>query len=636
MFRYVASANLKRTARLRCQLRFASGPSPHTLLDAIGSPGRAADGAQRNDGGGFTLQSSGAATTESATGNRQADIRTPTAAFSAIVEQFTNAVPGPAPDEVGQLLSEVKQERELRRIIDELVMPHPLFRDLLNGHGFRVHVFGKLLSASTRLGDVDIIFEHLAQVRTVGFLLTRNYCAVILDNVKRHINKRFQREGRNPDIAASVIRKCRHLRLMAEEDHVPYDFVMHTRELHIAASIAAVYDRQNLYRSNFPLEDVPRREGIVVDWVVSHIERVYDFDTVVRLTEEFVRETVERVKGTHVRPTFSFMTRLADFYFAVDNVDRMLAVIEDSHALGIDVAESTYAKFMQLACAFNVAEVPELQLKFRVAPPQCTVATPDMSRLLGYYGRAGGGKPCPECGEPFNHRNPHVDIWERTPDAMKRCKLLHQARVQRGVLEDSPDVPQCSDHSDVAFGMWELSKQRSVHWTATEWRFFILCVIFSPRAMEGIDLLVQNLDRANWDEFLSLQYIRALRFNEPERIVPVLRQWRANGVHLSPLALQQAVMGQLLVREDAIRVDGLSFLAQVHVDNDIYTMRYTLRLIQAHSDSLPPTEAYRRERELLKSLSALSPRSLNVAEAKDSVSDVLPVSSKRHNLYPPE
>jgi hypothetical protein len=227
---------------------------------------------------------------------------------------------------------------------------------------------------------------------------------------------------------------------------------------------------------------------------------------------------------------------------------------------------------------------------------------------------------------------------------MRRCKLLHQARSQRGMLEDNRNVPQCRDNSATAFALWDMSQERAIRWGVSEWRFFLMCVCFSPRALEGVALLDANFPRNRWDEFVGLTYIRVLRFNEPTRIVSVLRKWSTDGVHLSPLALQQAIKGQLLVADDGERVDGLQFLLDAHIARDIYTTRYADRLIGERLDALKAAEAttsdaedhnglLRREKRVLNKFRQLMPRSQTLAEVKDSVSDVLALKTKRHAIY---
>ena len=196
-----------------------------------------------------------------------------------------------------------------------------------------------------------------------------------------------------------------------------------------------------------------------------------------------------------------------------------------------------------------------------------------------------------------------------------------------------------------AFALWDMSQERAIRWGVSEWRFFLMCVCFSPRALEGVALLDEHFPRKKWDEFVALTYVRVLRFNDPSRIVPILRRWSSDGVHLSPLPLQQAIKGQLLVRDPRERVDGLQFLLDAHASRDIYTTRYADRLIAARLEELQSEEAaaassgsddaefLRRERRILDRFRKLMPRSSTVAEVKDSVSDVLPMKTKRHTIY---
>ena len=260
-------------------------------------------------------------------------------------------------------------------------------------------------------------------MRRLGFTLSRNFVSSALDMLKKWMQQRFGREGRNVEICDSILAYCRELIRMAREDGVSLDWVVHTRFVFIVTGIVAIFDRQNLYRELWPPNDeVPRRAGIICDWVVAH-ERPQDYDDVVLKCNELVEEVLNMVRAdgeSSARPPFSFMLRLADYYFATDNVYEMKNTLEQCKALNIAVAESTTAKFMQLACAANLPDVPQLFLTWRVERDNCTIATTDVFRLLMFYCRSGGGRPCPQCGEKFNHRNVYVHTWASTPKEQRR------------------------------------------------------------------------------------------------------------------------------------------------------------------------------------------------------------------------
>jgi hypothetical protein len=562
------------------------------------------------------------------------DAEAPPGIESDLHALVAGSVAGPSGEDIAKVLGECHSVAALRKIVSELILPHPHMFDLLNGHGYRVFVFKKLSNACARLNEVDLWWKMMVTVRTMGFTLSRTFVATALDALKRYVTERFKREGRNPQIAANVLSKCRHLCDMAVEDGVALDWVIYTRLTYVLTTVVAVFDRQNMYRSSWPAGDVPRREGIVTEWVVSH-KRCADFDAVVGKCNAFLDELLDEVRHrTNARPPFSFMLRLADYYFATDNFHAMLAVVEDCDALGVSIAESTTAKLMQMACAFNIEEVPRLFHTFRAAPPQCLVAAPDMSRMMLYYARAGGGRPCPACGEPFNHRHVGLEVWQATPAAQRGCALLAMARGQKGVLEDHAEYPGNADFSRVAFGCWDMSVARSVQWNVVEWRAFLCCCVFSPRAMEAAALLQRHLPRPQWDDFLATQFMRVHRHNAPEQMLPVLQDWSARSVKISPLVLQEAALGVAYIGAAEARLATMRFLVGTMRRLEVYTMPYTQRTLQTHLKNLEAASALTdEERKMVAALSALSPRQKALVDVKDSCTDVTAGSSLRHKTY---
>lgn len=573
-----------------------------------------------------------------------------------------NYTPGPDSAAIGALLAEVNSPRDLNRIVEELVKPNPGMHDLANGHGFRVFVFGKVAAAAAKLGDTGSWLRLMRLVRSRGFKLTRTYIAYFLETLKKETSLRFIKEGRNPAIASDAISSTRTICRFAEEDGVAFDWVLMSRVLFVVTGVVAVFDRQNVYRSNWPPSgEVPRREGIVSEWVIAH-ERPPDYDRVIQLCDGVVADLVTDVKTRfRCRPPFSFLMRLADYFFATDNLEKMLAVMEDALDSGVPIGESSTAKLLQLACAFNHPEVPRIFLKFRVMQPQCMLVAPDFSRLLMWYCRSGGGHPCPECGEIRNHRDVSLEQWHRHRGGPLQerewgCPLLHDARVRRGELENNPAAPQCRDWSVEAMQLYELSQARAIAWTPVEWRAFIMCHMFAPRekALAALELLEGSLERTSWDEFLSSQVMRLLRHHDPRRIIPTLRRWHAvlSGTNdendtqfssprqggsaqaMSPLVVQEAAMGVIMLSDVEARIEALNYLTEAARQCEIYSMSYTQRVLQARLQKLNGTGATNEaEKEAVSSFSSIMPRAIDTAEIKDSCSDLKPAPNKRATVY---
>jgi hypothetical protein len=395
--------------------------------------------------------------------------------------------------------------------------------------------------------------------------------------------------------------------------------------------IVSFFDRQNMYRASFP-DDFCRRDGIVVEWVVTN-ERCVDFDRCVELCDAFVYDLIAEMKADlRSRPLFSVMYRLSDYFFASDNVEGMLRIMEDSAAQGISIPESTTAKFMQLACAFNDPRVPEYFLRWRCQLPQCAIATPDISRLLFYYCRSGGGRPCAHCGEPFNHRNAGRHAWESTPEHQRQCPMLLLARKQKGVYEDVRTLPQAQDHSSIAFQLWEFSRQRSIPWTHTEWRGMLLCCTFSPRALEAKQLLDEHFDHDNMDDFLRGAYVRLLRHNDPSQIRATVSAFvQVRGLErVSPIVLQEALMGISCIENAEQRIAGYRQVHQWILERDTYVVPYAKRWVK--EQSARRGELSKEEAAIVEVVLTLSPRKVNLLDLKDSVWDFMVGTSKKNEF----
>lgn len=546
-------------------------------------------------------------------------------------------------DELADAIARASSPRELQLLLHTHVYTHPLCLDLLNGHGFRVFILQHLTRRCSKSGEIQTWFDFLRFARQCDFKLTRTNIALALESLKQFVLARFKRDGRDPRICTNTLQRAREILFdMAKEDGVPIDYVLYTRALQLLHNLLAVYDRQNVYRTTFPLNDLPRREGIVPEWVVPHSAKTMEeFSDAIKQCDAFVDELMKEMRENSAhgtRPPFSFMLRLADYYFATDNVHGMLSVLEDCSELGVAVAESTTAKLMQLASAFNLPQTPALFIHWRASPRHCVLAAPDMSRLMFYFARSGGGLPCPECHDTFNHRN----VRYASEANNTSCSLLQLARTRKGELEERSDVPQCRDWSNVALRCFEFSRARAISWGFTEWRAFLLCCMHTKNLdtrWSVLKLIQQHFPRSQWDDFLAVTFLRFLKRTDPALIYPTMCEWDRLGMKRSPLALQEAVLGLMRMtnkkkeeekeEEDEERVKHVKGIVQRMRETDVYVMPMTKRHIIMF---LLDNKVSETEQLLWKEVEHLQPRQPDMIEQKDSCSDISPGPTKKQQF----
>lgn len=469
-------------------------------------------------------------------------------------------------EEIKSMIMGAKNAREVQHLLDRVVYRHHLAGDPLNGHGYRVAILQALTAVAPRTVCLSSWWEAVHRFRGLGFMLTRAFAAEGFTTIRHWLTQQFDQHGRSPHLVIDGIRYIRGLMYWCKEDKLVFDHVMYTRIIFLLTMIVSYMDRHNLYRSSFSSGDFVKRDGIVVEWVLS-AERCVDFDEAVLQCDAFLEEVLSLMReDIPSRPAFNVFYRLIDYYFATDNVEKMLAVMEEAEEAGVPVAESSTAKLMQLSCALNHPATPALFLRWRVSLPQCLIATPDMSRLLFFFSRSGGGYGCPVCGEPFNHRNVLVYVWLETPPHQRNCPALQMGRKRKGELEECIVLPHNKDWSKEAWGLWHLSTARSITWGAVEWRGFLLCCMFGspsaaaksgyPPPLEAKALVDQHLSPERMDDFLRATYMRFLRHHQPHLAAETMQHWLSLGtVRMSPIALQEALMSAAsILTVDEVRI----------------------------------------------------------------------------------
>lgn len=554
-----------------------------------------------------------------------------------VMQLVQEAAPLSAADDIINMLKSAKNAAEVRHVLERLAYRHPMCFDVLNGHGFRVAVLQALTASAPHTYCMDEWFDCVDRFRRLGFVLTRTFAAEGYTTIRQWLSQTFNHEGRTPRLVTEGIAHIRELTHWCQEDGLVFDHVLYTRIVFLMTMIVSFFDRQNRYRATFPA-DFAKRDGIVVEWVIG-TERCCDFDECILQCDAFMEEVLELLrKDIPSRPNFSLIYRLIDYYFATDNIEKMIATMEDAVSYGVNIAESSTAKLMQLACALNHPNVPELFIRWRVALPQCVLATPDMSRLLFYYGRAGGGRPCPLCGESFNHRNVNVYHWLQTPPHQRNCPALSLARVRKGDLEEARALPQNADWSERAFDLWELSRARAIEWGPVEWRAFLLCCMFADTstALRAKELLDTNLDPGRMDDFLRATYMRLLRHHAPREAWPTVRTWQSRQYKMSPIALQEGLMAAAATPEAAERLDGLAAMWQAVRAKDSYVMPFTKRYFERRLRELQESRGISREEvELFEEIIAMRPRHVSLLDMKDSASDFVMGTTMKNVYIPP-
>ncbi|KEG11964.1 hypothetical protein DQ04_02111060 [Trypanosoma grayi] len=552
-----------------------------------------------------------------------------------VLEILRDAVPLTSSEDVKELLKGAKNAKEVRHVLNTVLYRNPLCNDVLNGHGYRVAVLQALTAVAPRTRCLYEWFECVDKFRRLGFVLTRTFAAEGFTLIRQWLSHHFNYEGRSPLLVTEGIAHIRELVQICKEDCLVFDHVLYTRIIFLLTMVVGFFDRQNIYRSTFP-ENFSKRDGVVVEWVVSGV-RCVDFDECTLQCDAVLEEMLEMLRqDIPSRPNFGIMYRLIDYYFATDNVEKMIATMEDADSYGIGIAESSTAKLMQLACALNYPNVPELFMRWRVSLPQCVLAAPDMSRLMFYYSRSGGGRPCPLCGEPYNHRNVCVYVWQKTPERQRNCPALKEAQRRKGVLDENTALPQNQDWSEVAFGLWGMSQSRAIEWGTVEWRAFLLCCMFSPRALEAKKLIDDHCDHAKMDDFLRATYTRLLRHHSPELVSSMLRAWRDKGYRISPIVLQESLMAVVMINNAKERWLDANHIWKALLERDSYVMPFTKRLLQRRLEELRarPSGVAAEEEKLFEEMIGMQPRHLSLLDMKDSTADFV-VGSSRKNVYIP-
>jgi hypothetical protein len=557
-------------------------------------------------------------------------------------------------DAVKDLLKNAKNSREVKHIIDHYILAHPFANDILNGHGFRVAAIVAVMAFAGKTNAVGDWFDLVERFRSLGFTVARQHVSEASMLVRNHIQVKFDADGRAPHLINEGLDRMRQILNWCAEDKVVMDPVLLGRFVACAVTLVSFFDRQNVFRTNFG-PTFSKRDAIVQEWALCR-ERAVDYDRAVELCDVFVEEILQTYKKhlPNSQFSYSFTYRLFDYYFASDNVEKMLELLSTCEREGMIVAEAVTAKTMQLITAFNYPNAEQLFLRWRVANPQSALSSADATRMLFYYGRAGGGYACPKCGEKYNHRNVSLSVWKATPPDQRDCAYATMARLQRAEFDDLTDTPQGRDWSAKAMGIWRLCDDRGLRWGTIEWRNFLRCFLHSatPVALEALALLDRSFPAAQFDDFLCLTYCKLLRKHRPEVIVAALEGWRAAGTNHTPIVLQEAAIAAVRIPDEdnppvsaaRRRLDAIAYCIERIRAVDSYIASYTQRHVESIYldrcatrqrqgtilDAVDLKDAD-EERQLVEELMGLQQRTAR-HDSKPSVWDLGPLR-QRKNMY---
>jgi len=541
-------------------------------------------------------------------------------------------VPHPSRDDVLKYLSRVKSTEELVAAIS--MVNHVLaLCPLHESTNDRQDYFHRICEASYMCRDSDLMWEEMTRCRSQGMLLTRPQSYSLLNALRRSMECRFEKEGRNPDIVNVTYSRVRQFLKFCEEDGVLLDYMLWNRVLILMLHLMSLFDRQLLYRDKWNYSTMKKREGLFVDFVIGH-EHHRDYVYAVEETMKLLDEVVDIVKKTiPTRPSFAFMYRVAEIAFACDDFDKMFAAMEDMRSLGMFYPESLTSRLCQLATGFNIPTAMEIFVDWRVYHDNSKLNSFDFFRVLAFYCRAGGGYPCPKCGESYNHRNISVEHWRKTPDHQKNCEYLALARTSKGLYNDLRDIPQNRDWSSQALGTLRMAQTKGTAFSAGEWRLFLLCCTFSPKANEAYDAVLSQFPQDKWDDILLATALRLHRFNDPLRIMPTLRVWKKAGRYIHNVGLNEALMGVCNIEDPAVREEHLREVVDVMQTTGAAPNSIPLEVVSAQLNRRCLNKvATEGERTLLTELSHWGART--ASRMKRSFWETVPGSNIRHKQYP--
>ena len=445
---------------------------------------------------------------------------------------------------------------------------------------------------------------------------------------------RLENEGRNPSVVIEVLARLRQFIHYMDVDEILMDYMLWTRIIVVLLQLVSLLDRQLLYRDRWSYNTTKKREGLYIDFVVTH-ERLTDYDFTVQETYRFIDEILVRIRSVvPSRPNFAFMHRMAELMFACDDFDRMYSILEDMKGMGMYYSDSLTSRLLQLAIGFNYPNAMQLFVEWRVFHEGSVLNAFDCFRILAYYCRSGGGKPCPKCGESFNHRNGSLDHWINcTKPEHRSCSYLQLARTSKGLYNDLRDIPQNSDWSSQAFTVLEFAQQRSITWGSGEWRLFLLCCTFSPRAVEAIEAMEKEYPLKKWDDIISCMVCRLLRFNKPSEQLKLCHRLKSEGKYIHTMVLNEVLLGSYHIDDAGAREMHLDYCVQLMQATGSAPYLCTLDTLLSHFKKIKENgEATDHEHTLVNQIILWAQRTSGTA--KRSFWETVPGTSRKHRTYP--
>eukprot|EP00759_Apiculatamorpha_spiralis_P015049 PhF_6_TR21718/c0_g1_i1/m.31030 len=553
-----------------------------------------------------------------------------TSKISTIVRSL---VPNPDKEEIMTFLTKVQTTEDLVNAIS--MINHTVTTSAFGGDSTteRSDLFQRLAEAAYQCRDFVHMWSLLCRFREQGMVLIRPHAYSVLNALRRHMEALFEKEGRNPDIIRGVYKYLRQFLDFCEEDGMLLDYMMWTRFLVLMLHLLSLFDRQLLYREKWNYALMKKRDGLFVDFVITH-ERTADYDFAVQETMKFFHEILAKVrKHVPTRPSFAFMYRAAEIMFACDDYSGMLSVLEDMKSMGMFTSEALTARLLQLSTSFNIPESNRIFMEWRVFHDNSKLNSMDFFRVLSYYARAGGGRPCPKCGEPYNHRNVSIECWKNTPESQRNCEYLQLARTSKGIYNDLRDIPQNADWSNEALGLLTMATELGVTLGGGEWRLFLLCCTFSPRVFEAYEVFLRNYPTKQWDDIVTATVFRLHRMNNPSQIMPLFRAVRAEGKFIHGVVAGEALMGVTAMPSSPTRESDLDELVTFMHTTNTPPQTIPMSVTQANFEKWEKEKLLsEKEKEIWIDLQEWS--SKVSAKLKPSFWEALPGTSKRHKTYP--
>ena len=569
-------------------------------------------------------------TTESS--DKKSEIRK-TLQIISLSQFVTDLSPIATKEKVVEFLTSVRTLEDFRRgvgMMSQLIAQNPTF----GVNHDRSDLLHRLMEAAFHVCEIEVTWNTMVLFREHGMQLIRPHTYAMLNLLRRNMEGRMEKDGRDPELILGTLEKLRTFLCYMEEDGILMDYMLWTRVLVVVLHLVSLFDRQLVYRERFSYASIKKREGLYIDFVITH-KRIQDYDYAVRKVYQFLDESLERIRQNILsRPNYAFMCRLAEIMFTCDDFDRMRSVLEDMREMEMFFSDSLTSRLMQLAVGFNHPDALQVFVEWRIYHENSLINAFDCFRLLAYYCRSGGGKACPKCKDQYNHRNGSLDYWLNhvTPE-QKACPYLQLARTKKGAYNDLRDIPQNADWSRQAFDILDFAISRNIEFNTGEWRLFLLCCTFSPNALKALHSMEKIYPLSMWDDIVICTVCRLLRFNDPLQLLPLCQRLKALGKFLHTMVLNEVLLGMYEIQDNEMRIENLETATKLMQATGSTPYMYTMEVL-----SLKITRLMEEKKATEDELSIVNELLLWVkrmgSKTRSSFWETFPGTTRKHRMYP--